>query len=301
VANTDWARGDAKLEQGRIWVEPLPMGSPGREVDGYMYYDPWARRGAIFRHLVRVTSERQALGFAQKWGPIGEPQPEPEGEPDSSSPQAATTGTSLETVDAGERADSYTFGGPGRYLPPRGRLTRWQPAWPQSVAAYLHQATALLGVSRAIVALRLGRPVPLRQLRDAIQHSGLVPHALQRTPDMPSRTTPELERALGPADLINAYFRWAGTESRSFLIVDDAGELSLAHEYRCLVAPAALGLLEKAGLGRLRPCHYPECPVLSTLNHCGKVHERSCPLKAEHRVRASAVGLVRSNLRRPRQ
>lgn len=269
------------------------MGSPGREVDGYAYYDPWARRGAIFRHLVRVTSERQALGFAQKWGPIGEPQPEVEPEP--STPRAATTVTAPERVDAGERADTHTFGGPGRYVPPRGRLSRWQPAWPQPVGAYLRQATALLEVSRAIVALRLGRPIQPRQLRAAIQHSGLVPHALQRTPDMPSWTPPEVDRALAPVDLINAYFRWAGTESRSFLTVNDVGELSLAHEYRCLVAPAALGLLEKAGLGRLRRCHYPECPVLSTLNHCGKVHERSCPLKAEHRVRASAVSLASTN------
>lgn len=285
--NSQWPRGDARLEGGHIWVDPLPVDAPGRDVDGYAYYDPWQHRGGIFRHLVRVNSERQALGFAQKWGPIGEPQRETEVEPEPGSSRSVTAGTAPERVNTDAGADTYTFGGPGRSLPPRGRLSRWQPAWPQPVAAYVRQAAALQEVSRAIVARRLGRPVQPRQLRAAIQHSGLVPHELPRTPDMPSRTPPEVDRAWGPVDLINAYFRWAGTESRSFLIVNDDGGLSLAHEYRCLVAPAALGMLEKVGLGRLKRCHYPECEILSAGNHCGKSHERACPLKSEHRKSAA--------------
>jgi hypothetical protein len=285
--NSQWPRGDARLENGRIWVDPLPAGAPERDFDGYAYYDPWQHRGAIYRHLVRVTSERQALGFAQAWGPLGEPQRESDSMPDAASAITGYTGTALVPPMTAEAPASSVFGEPVTYLPPRGRLSRWQPKWPQPVAAYLNQARALQQVSRAVMALRLETPIKTRILRDAVERSGLVPHELPRSTDMPSRLPDELDRPWGSVRFINEYFRWAGTESRSFLEVDDAGKLSLAYEYRSLVAPAALGMLERAGLGRLRRCHYPECETLSTGNHCSRAHERSCPLKAEHRQKTA--------------
>lgn len=278
--NVPWPRGVARLENGSIWVDPLPSGAPNRDVDGYAYYDPWQKPAAIYRALVAVRSDRGAQGFAQKWGPLGEPQSEVESEPRPGSPYAGYTGTELVVDPAGTLMH---LGDPVHAVPPRGRLSRWEPRWHQPVDLYLKQAAALQQVSAAIVATRLGRPARARPLRDAIEGSGLVGAFLPRTIDMPVSLPPELDRVATAIDLANQFFRWSGTEIRAFLVADDQGTLSLAHEYRSLLGPALLGMLEPMGLGRLRPCHYPECPVLSARKHCGKDHERTCPSKGEHR------------------
>ena len=228
--------------RGQAFLEGGQIWVGPRRGTGYDYYDPWTEAPEIFRELAVVDSGRSAQAFARNWGPLGERQPE--------------------TGPAGQVATEN-----GMLPPPRGRLTMWDPMWHQPVGAYLRQAHALQAVTGALLALRAAEAVDVRGLAAAVNGTGIVP----------GRVGPRTR----PTEILNRYFRWAGTESRSFILADDRGGLSFGYEFRSLVAVAVLGMFQER-LERLRRCHNPGCRLLTAKRHCKKSHERDCPLASEH-------------------